>query len=381
MKYHLNKKVEVILTISLLLCVPFLSLAMLGNSRSIRSVAKASASRHAYMVMKDNGPQISELPLGNPGVLDPKLKDMGKKDIEEVNSRPPNNKDNFRVWTPFTHFAYDDPIVYPGRPGASHLHMFLGNSSINAFTTKDNIRQCVSAAQGGTLNCSGYWIPALFNNKGEPQLPYWDNNDRENRPRANTAMIYYKSHHVKDFKKFQAPPVGLAIIAGNAKATPANPQDTKKFGWSCSTGGGRRNHIPNCPPGSELKLSIRFPQCWDGKSLDSPNHKDHITYSNGTKCPSTHPVPIPKITFNLKFKVGPEGTRGWRLSSDAYEVTEKTPGGYSIHADWLNGWDPSTAKRFVSKCIHEQIDCYMGTFNDGTKLSDDHVWTLPKRNS
>ena len=29
----------------------------------------------------------------------------------------------------------DDPIVYPGQPGASHLHQFYGNTGANAFST------------------------------------------------------------------------------------------------------------------------------------------------------------------------------------------------------------------------------------------------------
>lgn len=43
--------------------------------------------------------------------------------------------------------------------------------------------------------------------------------------------------------------------------------------------------------------------CWDGKNLDSANHKDHVAYpssgsfeSNGP-CPSTHPVKIPQILY------------------------------------------------------------------------------------
>ena len=31
-----------------------------------------------------------------------------------------------------SHAAADDPIVFPGRPGAAHLHEFFGNQTTNA---------------------------------------------------------------------------------------------------------------------------------------------------------------------------------------------------------------------------------------------------------
>lgn len=47
--------------------------------------------------------------------------------------------------------------------------------------------------------------------------------------------------------------------------------------------------------------------CWDGKNLDSPNHKDHVAYpvdgpssfaTTGT-CPSSHPVKIPQVMLEV----------------------------------------------------------------------------------
>jgi hypothetical protein len=50
--------------------------------------------------------------------------------------------------------------------------------------------------------------------------------------------------------------------------------------------------------------------CWDGKNLDSPDHKSHVAYpvagaqtftgnSVGGACPSTHPVKIPQIMLEV----------------------------------------------------------------------------------
>ena len=34
---------------------------------------------------------------------------------------------------------------------------------------------------------------------------------------------------------------------------------------------------------------LQFPDCWDGKHLDSPNHKDHLAYGANTHLPGRPP--------------------------------------------------------------------------------------------
>jgi len=65
------------------------------------------------------------------------------------------------------------------------------------------------------------------------------------------------------------------------------------------------SYLPEEPCG-ELAVSLVFPTCWDGTSLDSDNHRDHVVYAAGREsgqldsfageefdCPSTHPVLLP----------------------------------------------------------------------------------------
>ena len=67
-------------------------------------------------------------------------------------------KGGFVVTCRYSHTAQDDPIVYPGQPGASHSHDFFGNESTNAGSTYQTMVE-------GTSNCgvgrdtAGYWIP------------------------------------------------------------------------------------------------------------------------------------------------------------------------------------------------------------------------------
>jgi hypothetical protein len=42
-------------------------------------------------------------------------------------------------------------------------------------------------------------------------------------------------------------------------------------------------------------------RCWDGKNLDSPDHKSHMAYPTGNNCPSTHPVRVPQILYETAW--------------------------------------------------------------------------------
>jgi hypothetical protein len=69
---------------------------------------------------------------------------------------------------------YDDPLVYPDQPGASHLHKYWGGMKIDAYATSDSLAQVSdSNCNYGeyTLNRSGYWMPALINEAGQVVNP------------------------------------------------------------------------------------------------------------------------------------------------------------------------------------------------------------------
>jgi len=57
-----------------------------------------------------------------------------------------------------------------------------------------------------------------------------------------------------------------------------------------------------CPGG--IRSTVIFPSCWDGKNLDSPDHKSHLAYSGGGtgglgygNCPTTHPIRVPQVMY------------------------------------------------------------------------------------
>lgn len=76
------------------------------------------------------------------------------------NHNPANNYrigGQFRTFCQFSHLSYDDPIIFPGQPGKSHLHMFFGNTDTNANSTiKSIINTGGSTCDGGPLNRTSY---------------------------------------------------------------------------------------------------------------------------------------------------------------------------------------------------------------------------------
>jgi hypothetical protein len=82
------------------------------------------------------------------------------------------------------------------------------------------------------------------------------------------------------------------------------------------------------------------------------------------RCPDSHPVVLPQITYVTSYPVPAGGnTSSWRLSSDVYDASQ--PGGYSLHGDWMNGWDPAVSDLWGTTCIRDRRNCGSANLGDG----------------
>ena len=245
----------------------------------------------------------------------------------------------------FSHMAYDDPIVFPGQPGKSHLHVFLGNTLTNAHSTASSLQESgASTCRGGIADRSAYWVPAVVDGSGVPQVPL-------------DSDMYYQSGYEIDPEDVQPIPPGLRIIAGNDPADHASKRsEDVRYECSADATWTPYSSIPSCPGGATLTMVIDFPQCWDGVNLDSPDHRSHMAYPEGFRCPASHPVPLPLIAFNIHYAI-PAGSnsRDWRLSSDTYESSR--PGGLSLHGDWFYGWEQEVIDQIVRECASKPVNC------------------------
>lgn len=246
-----------------------------------------------------------------------------------------------------SHFDFNDFIVYGGMPGVAHLHMYWG-----ADETNENgiIPGAGSTCRGGAANLSAYWAPGLLSPEG----------------RALTATyidVYYKSsnYDLPSNQQVVPPPKGLRMVAGDMRATAAAPQNRNRFYWTCNEDGSvKYSGLPtsNC---STATLNVHFAQCWDGKNLDSPDHKSHVAYPSGGRCPATHPVVIPAISQHILFRNVPSGSK---LSCDSATM----PGGYCSHADIQVAWLEDVMQSMVTNCINKGLSCGSDLVGDGRSL-------------
>ncbi|GAB3441945.1 DUF1996 domain-containing protein [Actinophytocola sediminis] len=230
-----------------------------------------------------------------------------------------------------SHRLPDDPIVAPNLPGASHSHDFFGNHATDAFSEYEDLL-------GSTGNCnpasdiSSYWVPTLY---------------RNNQPVVPTGItFYYLGEGVQNPAATQPTPVGLKIVAGNAKATGDNDSIAR---WSCLHAGhvSPSKNFVNCPSGTQLETYLDFPQCWNGTSLDSANHQSHMSYPVGGNCPSSHPVQVPKLRMVLRYPV----------SGDPSVLRLASGDGRTMHGDFFNVWPADEMERRVRDCIRPVVKC------------------------
>lgn len=240
---------------------------------------------------------------------------------------------NFIESCRFSHQAPDDPIVFPGKPGASHQHTFVGNRTTNALSTFGSLRSAPTTCMRQD-DTAAYWVPTLYQG-ATPVFP-------------QGATIYYRRGTLAEVSPF---PNNLRVIAGDAAAT--SPQGMRVTFWSCGIASGvdRSETVPTCPNvrGSFLRLHIRFPECWDGRRLDSADHKSHMAYAVRNACPSTHPVEVPQITQIYRYPT--LGGEGFSLASG---------GQFSGHADFVNAWKPGALRKLVDDCLNALVHCGRG---------------------
>ena len=240
----------------------------------------------------------------------------------------------------YSHSSMDDPSVFPGQPGAAHLPDFLGARSTNAFSTFASLRA------GGTTcvlpgDSSAYWVPALYRN-GVRLLP---------QGKAQHALFYYRRIGAPDGTIVRPFPAGLRILIGNSHAM--SPQENPGLGTTIIYRCGSGSDVPLAAPPTQcasgvMVVSFVFPNCWNGTTLDSPDHKSHMAYPVRSRCPASHPVTLPRLESFFRYRVGTGPVGTITLASGPY---------YTAHQDFFNAWDPTVLQNLVTRCINQGIDC------------------------
>ncbi|SIP88202.1 F5/8 type C domain-containing protein [Cellulosimicrobium aquatile] len=246
----------------------------------------------------------------------------------------------FQANCSFSHFLPDDPIVFPGQPGKSHLHTFVGNRVTDAFTVPEDLFENTGSTCTVPQDHSSYWFPAIEKNGVpiEPDIP---------------LTIYYKSG-IDDYTKVRPFPPGLRFVAGDMMATYDEFRTAPGAveGWECGDISKSWDIPAHCPEGTELNIRYQAPSCWDGMHL-SPDasahmgHGTHMAYPVDGQCPMTHPIAVPMIEFKI----------AWPVSGDMSDVRLVSGSDQSWHYDFINGWEPEVLERLVEHCINGGLQC------------------------
>jgi hypothetical protein len=272
-----------------------------------------------------------------------------------------------------------DPKVYPGdTTGKSHGHQFYGNAGITSGSTYESLRTTgASTCAYGEFpaNRAGYWQPWLEDGRGHVL-------------QSDIATVYYKRRPPYDpvcsdpsNPQYQGQcvemPNGLFYIFGYDMVT--NTPATGSVTFTCQLNGGtvyvygtmaEAATSGRCVAGGEFGIRAHAPSCWNGKLVDSANHRDHMAYpSYGSwgyvKCPATHPYVIPEFALLTTWRIveGDDLTL-WRFSSD--HAHPELPAGATFHADFFMAWEPGVHAMWETPgCLGKKLNCFSGVTGNG----------------
>ncbi|CCC14883.1 hypothetical protein SMACR_07610 [Sordaria macrospora] len=227
-----------------------------------------------------------------------------------------------------------DPLVNPGQLPSPHLHQVVGGNAFNVSMPSQDISQLASCT-----TCS--YSDDLSN--------YW------------TANMYFRARN------------------GSYKRVPQIPnRELFQDKFTAQTKGGLDTEAFPTGPCSGIRSNILYPTCWDGKNLDSPDHKSHVAYptsgpalftgsSVGSACPSTHPVKIPQIMLEIVWDTTQFNNKAdWPADgSQPFVLSTGDNTGYGQHGDYVFGWKGDS----LQKLMDDNKNC-MGSACGGLKAQD-----------
>ncbi|MFJ9410901.1 DUF1996 domain-containing protein [Streptomyces sp. NPDC101393] len=247
------------------------------------------------------------------------------------------------------HFNSDNVIVTPGvSNGAHHTHDYVGNTATDAFANDQKLADSDTTCKNGDLS-THYW-PVLRKLDGtsehKPGAGHDGNVGSVLTPA--TVTLQFRGSQAGDV---QAMPRFLKIITGDAKAF-TNGTKNANASWSCEGFENRqlKDKYPICPDGADVVRTFAFQNCWDGRSIDSGNHRDHMSFSDQAgNCPNGFTA-VPQLVQRITYDV-PQGNS---FAVDSFPEQLHKP--VTDHGDFINVMPDDLMSKAVN-CINSGQTC------------------------
>jgi hypothetical protein len=213
------------------------------------------------------------------------------------------------------HRNSDNVVVSPGKPGAAqHVHDYVGNVSTDASSTDDSLAEAGTSCDNGDRSAI-YW-PVLRVRNGDGaviQVP------------VSVTLTYFGS----PAGPVVAMPRFLRASTGDAKAVTSGGRFARPT-WTCASAPDRRTgKYPVCRAGDQVLRIFDFPSCWDGRRVDSPDHRSHVVFPQAGSCPHGT-FAIPRLRAVIAYQL----PRGARFAIDTFPDQRGSP--LADHADLVN---------------------------------------------
>ncbi len=249
------------------------------------------------------------------------------------------------------HLNPDNVIVAPGvSNGAHHMHDYVGNRITDGFSSNGKLANAGTTCSNGDQ--SAYYWPVLRvldgTNDKDAKAPGGGKDKNVGRilQPAEVGITYSSAtgNRVQPMTRF------LRIITGDAKALTNGPANAHAS-WSCTGFEDRQlaDKYPICPSGSRVVRTLKFPDCWDGKNIDSANHRTHTAFSKNGSCPRNFRA-IPQLVQRVAYDV-PSGAK---FAVDSFPEQLHNP--ITDHGDFINVMNRNLLDQMVS-CINEGRRC------------------------
>ena len=192
--------------------------------------------------------------------------------------------------------------------------------------------------------------PAALPDPQGPNLELPNNTGGIVRPAS--VLIEYRGNATS---KVVPMPKFLRALTGDAKPISRGPANARAT-WTCSGFTDRlSDKYPICPAGRQVQRVQDFPGCWDGKNIDSTNHRDHVAFADAaTGACKPGFVAIPQLRITISYDIPRDVQTNGQYALDSFPEEDHNP--FSDHNDFVNV-NSARQMRKIAACVNKGQTC------------------------